>query len=180
MIGKIYLIFIDRNREPQGEVSVLFALPHLRVINVPLQESSDSKNNVNNILAYPVSRMNLMKVWVEDLQRAKRLHLWTSVNNDRKEITIQGDAVYGFIYRDLCASNPVPLTHTIRSSRQAGNIFPRDGITASLFKTHHLYVLPILYTHNNTFEAFTEKKRSGGPRPQVDCLIYYEYLFKSL
>lgn len=119
MIGKICLIFIYRNREPPGEVSVPFALRHLRVTAVPLEESFDSENNVNKILAYPVSRMNVMKVWVEDLQRAKRLHLWTSVNNDHKEIAIQGDAVYGFIYRDLCASNPVPLTHTIRSSRQA-------------------------------------------------------------
>jgi len=62
MTGKIYLTFIDRNREPPGEVSVPFVLPHLRVTIVPLEESSDSKNNVNNILAYPVSRMNLMKV----------------------------------------------------------------------------------------------------------------------
>lgn len=62
MIGKIYLVFIYRNSEPSGEVSVPFALPHLRVTAVPLEESSDSKNNVNNILAYPVSRMNVMKV----------------------------------------------------------------------------------------------------------------------
>ena len=62
MIGKIYLTFIDGNREPPGEVSVPFVLPHLRVAIVSLEDSSDSKNYVNNILAYPVSRMNLMKV----------------------------------------------------------------------------------------------------------------------
>jgi hypothetical protein len=62
MKGKIYLIFIYRSREPPGEVSVPFALPPLRVTSVPLEESSDSKNNVNNILVYPVSRMNVMKV----------------------------------------------------------------------------------------------------------------------
>lgn len=163
MIGKIYLIFIYRDREPPGEDSVPFALPHLRVTSVPLEENLDSKNNVNNILAYPVSRMNVMKVWVEDLQRAKRLHLWTSVNNDHKEITIQGDAVYGFYIQRFMCLQPCP-SNSHHPFEQAGNIFPRDGITASLFKTHHLYVLPILYPHNNIFEAFTEKKEEWWPK----------------
>jgi hypothetical protein len=51
--------FIYRIRAPPGDVNVPFAVSPLRVPSVPLE---DSKRSVNNILAQPVSRMNVMKV----------------------------------------------------------------------------------------------------------------------